>query len=168
MHRGEIPKVSILEILYTWLPTLRPRYIVTSVEDEWASIRKFTGNQLRLFAYRVKLSECYKVPTGVSSDIHNHTTEIDEQEEYTDTSTSEIHQQEPPVVEPPAEIVEPVDDENPQRQEADEMYSPSSTTTIEDTSAQGPSIAQEPRRSSQHKQSVFEGRLRDYVQWGRK
>ena len=40
----------------------RDRYIVTRVDQEWCFIQKFTGMQLRSTSYKVKLSECYKVP----------------------------------------------------------------------------------------------------------
>jgi hypothetical protein len=41
----------------------RPRYIVASIDGEWCFIRKFVGKQLRESAYKVKLLECYKVPS---------------------------------------------------------------------------------------------------------
>lgn len=41
----------------------RDRYLVVSVDGSWCNVRKFTGSQLRSTSYRVKLSECYKVPT---------------------------------------------------------------------------------------------------------
>jgi hypothetical protein len=40
----------------------RNRYLVVSVEESWCNIRKFTGSQLRNTSYRVKKSDCYKVP----------------------------------------------------------------------------------------------------------
>ena len=42
----------------------RDRYLVTSVENPWCNIRKFIGAQLRKNSYRVKCSDCYKVPTA--------------------------------------------------------------------------------------------------------
>lgn len=42
----------------------RDRYLVTSVEDRWCFIRKFSGHQLRASSYKVKLSECYLVPNS--------------------------------------------------------------------------------------------------------
>ena len=41
----------------------RDRYIVTAVDGEWLNIRKFVGRQLRSSSYRVKNTECYKVPS---------------------------------------------------------------------------------------------------------
>ena len=40
----------------------RERYLVISEEGDWLSIRKFTSNQLRAFAYYVKRSDVYCVP----------------------------------------------------------------------------------------------------------
>ena len=45
----------------------RNRYLVTEVDGHWCSIRKFSGSQLRSTPYRVKLSECYKVPEYTST-----------------------------------------------------------------------------------------------------
>lgn len=42
----------------------RDRYLVVSVEGLWCGLRKFAGSQLRDFTYRVKLSDCYKVPVA--------------------------------------------------------------------------------------------------------
>ena len=44
----------------------RPRYLVTSIEGEWCNIKKFSGSQLRNYSYRVKKSECYRVPSNAS------------------------------------------------------------------------------------------------------
>ena len=41
----------------------RDRYIIVSVDGVWCYIRKFTGSQLRASSYKVKLCECYKVPS---------------------------------------------------------------------------------------------------------
>ena len=40
----------------------RDRYLVVSVDGGWCNVRKFVGTQLRSNSYRIKLSECYKVP----------------------------------------------------------------------------------------------------------
>ena len=41
----------------------RHRYLVCTVENEWCNIRKFIGNQLRSTSYRVRRSDCLKVPS---------------------------------------------------------------------------------------------------------
>ena len=40
----------------------RDRYLVSSIDGKWCSIHKFTGYQLRSSPYRVKKSDCFKVP----------------------------------------------------------------------------------------------------------
>ena len=41
----------------------RPRYLVTSVENEWCFLRKFVGTQLRHNAYKVHRDDCFKIPS---------------------------------------------------------------------------------------------------------
>ena len=48
----------------------RPRYLVVSVEDQWCQIKKFTGHHLRSSSYKVKLSECFKVPNYFTEHTH--------------------------------------------------------------------------------------------------
>ncbi|PFX12588.1 Nephrocystin-3 [Stylophora pistillata] len=45
----------------------RNRYLVTEINDPWCFVKKFSGCQLRASSYKVKLSECYVVPTQVNS-----------------------------------------------------------------------------------------------------
>ena len=42
----------------------RDRYLVTSLDggSVWCNVRKFAGSQLRNSSYRIKLTECYRVP----------------------------------------------------------------------------------------------------------
>ncbi|MCG7876681.1 MAG: RNase H-like domain-containing protein [Candidatus Thiodiazotropha endolucinida] len=40
----------------------RNRYLVVSVDGEWCFVKKFVGNTLRASSYKVKISECYRVP----------------------------------------------------------------------------------------------------------
>ena len=44
----------------------RSRYLVVSIDGAWCYIKKFTGNQLRATSYKVKLKECYKVPSQLA------------------------------------------------------------------------------------------------------
>ena len=37
-------------------------YLVVSVDGLWCNVHKFTDSQLSSTSYRVKLSECYRVP----------------------------------------------------------------------------------------------------------
>ena len=43
----------------------RSRYIIVSIEGEWCSIKKFAGKQIRASSYRVKKTECYRVPYDI-------------------------------------------------------------------------------------------------------
>ena len=45
----------------------RNRYLVVSIDNEWCLVKKFSGNQLRSTSYKVKLAECYHVPSEISS-----------------------------------------------------------------------------------------------------
>jgi hypothetical protein len=40
----------------------RDRYLIVEINEEWCTIKKFTGSQLRNTSYKVKVTECYKVP----------------------------------------------------------------------------------------------------------
>ena len=52
----------------------RNQYLVVSVDGLWCNVRKFTGSQLRSTSYRIKLSECYRVPdqTETTSNLSRH------------------------------------------------------------------------------------------------
>ena len=43
----------------------RDRYLVVEVTGSFCNIRKFVGSQLRSTSYRVKTSDCYRVPSEV-------------------------------------------------------------------------------------------------------
>lgn len=40
----------------------RDRYLVVSIDYPWCNIRRFAGQQFRQSSYRVKISDCFKVP----------------------------------------------------------------------------------------------------------
>ena len=40
----------------------RNRYLVVSINSVWINIQRFAGNHLRATSYRVKVTECYRVP----------------------------------------------------------------------------------------------------------
>ena len=44
----------------------RDRYLVVEVTGSFCNIRKFVGSQLRSSSYRVKTSDCYRVPAEVA------------------------------------------------------------------------------------------------------
>ena len=45
----------------------RPRYLVSSVENEWCFLRKFVGKQLRHNAYKVHRDDCFTIPDSGNS-----------------------------------------------------------------------------------------------------
>jgi hypothetical protein len=65
-RRPENPSISVGDLVYLASDRnksrARDRYLVVHIDGSWCNIQKFTGNQLRNMSYRVKHSECYKVP----------------------------------------------------------------------------------------------------------
>ena len=64
------PDLQIGDLVYLYMDGnkyhARDRYIVSSIEGEWCNIRKFVGRQLRSSSYRVKQSDCFKIPVTQS------------------------------------------------------------------------------------------------------
>jgi hypothetical protein len=96
----------------------RPRYIVVTLEGEWCTVRKFVGNTLRQLAYRVKLSECYKVPhnllsqTPISAHTPDDSTPISSPKTMsTQNNTTQQPEEHRPLSPPiiPPEIIEPLE-----------------------------------------------------------
>jgi hypothetical protein len=150
----------------------RPCYILTHIDGDWASIRKFTGSQLRNFTYRVKLSECYKVPSGYCSPKHSQS-DNDEQdlEVTTDIPLEDDKDPQPSPLETPAPTIPDNFDQPPMDIVANSENGLSHTVVeptlpthheaipVQQTDTDGPS-----RRSSRTKKNVFRGHLKDYVQ----
>lgn len=63
------PTVNVGDLVYLHTDRnklqARSRYLVTSMDHPWCYIRKFIGNQLRKTSYKVKISECFKVPQSL-------------------------------------------------------------------------------------------------------
>ena len=63
-------EINIGDIVYLYVDKSkhqsRPRYLVVSIDGEWCMVRKFVGNTLRQLSYRVKRSECFKVPVDLA------------------------------------------------------------------------------------------------------
>ena len=82
----------------------RPRYLVTAVDGEWCSVRKFACSQLRSKQYSFRLSECYRVPSSVSAPAASTATD----DESSDDESSPLSQ--PPtsdsIAPVPAEIAD--------------------------------------------------------------
>ena len=81
----------------------RDRYIVTEVSDPWCRIKKFTGSQLRATSYKVKLCECYVIPTPICMPRPRE----DDSEDYENPPTADPTPSPPPS--PPAELTCPYD-----------------------------------------------------------
>ena len=67
----------------------RNRYIVVSIDGEWCFIKKFSGSQLRVTSYKVKLAECYAVPHTLPPPFYHSvvpTLDVDECEEIAEQS----------------------------------------------------------------------------------
>ena len=73
-----IPDIHVGDLVYLYCDrsktSPRSRYLVTSITGQWCNIRKFCGSQLRNNSYRVKLSECYKVPQELCHLVPSHST----------------------------------------------------------------------------------------------
>ena len=91
----------------------RCRYIVTSTDNEWCSIRKFTGSTLSNSAYRVKRSEVYKVPATTLQCRHDTISPDDEDDYHADP---ECEHPVNPAQHPhqPQEQIQPAQDNPPQ------------------------------------------------------
>jgi hypothetical protein len=90
--RGKLPssiQIEVGDLVYLYTDRTktqaRDRYLVVAIEDSWCYIRKFTGSQLRKLSYKVKCSECYKVPSLVP----NMTNAPDPHVEHADFSDDE-------------------------------------------------------------------------------
>ena len=107
------PSVEVGDLVYLYSDgnkcRARDRYLVVSTEGNWCSIRKFTGAQLRNTSYRVKLSECYKVPLDPLFLTYKQTTsESDHEEDDVPAAPA------PPYLEPiPQELSQPAQTDIP-------------------------------------------------------
>ena len=63
------PPLQVGDIVYLFSDKdksrTRDRYVVVSIDTPWCFVKKFRGSQLRATSYKVKLSECYSVPSSV-------------------------------------------------------------------------------------------------------
>ena len=63
------PPLQVGDIVYLfsdkYKSRARDRYVVVSIDTPWCFVKKFRGSQLRATSYKVKLSECYSVPSSV-------------------------------------------------------------------------------------------------------
>ncbi|XP_071110370.1 uncharacterized protein [Haliotis cracherodii] len=73
-HRPVIDQIEIGDLVYLHndrnKTCARNRYLVVTKDGLWCNVRKFVGTQLRNTSYRVKLSECFKVPLWNKTRVH--------------------------------------------------------------------------------------------------
>ena len=75
----------------------RERYLVVSVDGHFCNIRKFVGAQLRSASYRVRKSDCFKVPPDLADPSHRHQDPTDSD----DSSEDELPCEQPKPPAPP-------------------------------------------------------------------
>ena len=65
--------IAVGDLVYLYVDrnksAARNRYLVTSIEGNWCNIRKFVGSQLRKMSYRVRLTDCFIVPSALTPNI---------------------------------------------------------------------------------------------------
>ena len=76
-----IHKIAVGDLVYLRTERdktkVRNRYLVVSIDRPWCFIKKFTNTQIRAVSYKVRLDECYRVPSEVSQATGNHFAESD-------------------------------------------------------------------------------------------
>ena len=100
------PPLQVGDIVYLFSDKdksrARDRYVVVSIDTPWCFMKTFRGSQLRATSYKVKLSECYSVPSSVivsSPPSHSTLPDMDDEPPVTPAvSSAPVH----PVLAPPA------------------------------------------------------------------
>ena len=155
----------------------RDRYLVVSIVDNtWCYLKKFVGNQFRNASYKVKLSDCYKVPHVPDSPLIQRSHESDDEFLINLQSTEKSHleyENAPPMLPatPPAisgndDIVdEPQDSEQvPIQPINDDMAVPSAGSIPmenEECNVNVPSPMNQPNPSRPTRNRTRPGRFRD-------
>lgn len=66
-----VPPITVGDLVYLHSDRnksrARDRYLVVSMDPPFCNIKKFVGTQLRSSSYRVKISDCFKVPADTPS-----------------------------------------------------------------------------------------------------
>ena len=80
-----IHKIAVGDLVYLRTERdkskVRNRYLVVSIDRPWCFIKKFTNTQIRAVSYKVRLDECYRVPSEVNQATGNHFAESDSEDE---------------------------------------------------------------------------------------
>ena len=84
MHTS-IHKIAVGDLVYLRTERdktkVRNRYLVVSIDRPWCFIKKFTNTQIRAVSCKVRLDECYRVPSEVNQAAGNHFAESDSENE---------------------------------------------------------------------------------------
>ena len=144
----------------------RDRYIVTSLDGKWCNIRKLVGSQFRNTSYRVKNSECYKVPCQTPpSNVIDHKFESERSVDCEDDYEPAIVDSTPMASLSQSDIrplpTIPVVQSQPQPPEIPEEIADSTLTQTEEPASPSPDAVthSEPSRRScrDRKQTIFFG-----------
>ena len=123
----------------------RDRYIVTSIDGEWCYIKKFTGQQLRSFSYKVKLCECYRVPSTIPSGQRPTVTEDDYADMPEDSGDLHASPYQPPPS--PPDLLQPHYLESPEELSCcsdQALCTPDTTVSSADIALSSPEPSNEP------------------------
>ena len=91
----------------------RPRYLVVQVERPWYHVKKFVGNQLRNFTYKVHQSELFTIPDSTNN-IQPFTTPKTDEDSTDETDVVDVVSQPNltfDIPTPPPEIISPLQQE---------------------------------------------------------
>ena len=73
-NRRPTPVIDVGDLVYLHSDRnksrARDRYLVVAIDPPFCDIKKFIGSQLRSSSYRVKLTECFKVPSDLADPLH--------------------------------------------------------------------------------------------------
>ncbi|XP_048586163.1 uncharacterized protein LOC125568287 [Nematostella vectensis] len=139
----------------------RDRYLVVDTEGGFCNIRKFIGSQLRSTSYRVKKTDCYKVPSEVPDKTPTAAYDCDSSADEDDTpATKRLPPPAPPdiptaITDPPSRDVPPQSDADASETRAmDSSHCPSNLQD-DDTSP--------PRRSTRERHLPLRYRDDDFI-----
>ena len=137
----------------------RSRYLVVSTDGEWCHIRKFSGSQFRSLSYKVRKSDCYKVPDAYAVASNKACAPREEDSDISDFEDSDPQHQGVTSPSPTASpspyqpIHHPVQGSSPEH-ETHEAYSASQdnvatdSALVEDASRSSDSESEAPHRRS--------------------